>query len=87
LEVLLPELGLGLGITGFEPAEIDSLMVDFGDESPSSADEIPPLDVKSIVSKKGDLFLLGRHRLMVGDARCEQAYARLMLGSVRLSPQ
>jgi hypothetical protein len=30
LEVLLPEVGLDVGITGFAPAEVDSLMVDLG---------------------------------------------------------
>ena len=69
LEILLPEIGLDLGITGFEPAEIDALMLDFGDEGPNPADEPPPLDRESVVSKRSDLFALGRHRLMVGDAR------------------
>jgi DNA modification methylase len=80
LEVLLPEVGLDLRITGFEPAEIDSLMVDFASEGPAPADDVPPLDRQTVVSRAGDLFVLGRHRLMVGDARDEGAYARLMKG-------
>lgn len=82
LEVLLPEVGLDLGITAFEPAEIDKLMVDFGEDRPNPADDTPPLNRDSPVSAPGDLFVLGRHRLMTGDARDEQAYARLMGGEL-----
>jgi DNA modification methylase len=78
LEVLLPEVGLDLGITGFEPAELDTLMVDFGDENPNPADETPALDRNVVVAEGGDLFCLGPHRLLVGDARDPQAYDRLM---------
>jgi DNA modification methylase len=78
LQISLPEVGLDLNITGFESREIDSLMMDFGMETPNPADDCPPLDRKSIVAQSGDLFVLDRHRLMVGDARDEQAYSRLM---------
>ena len=74
LEVLLPKIGLDLSITCFEPGEVDSLMVDFGAEGPNAADESPPLDRKSVVSESGDLFRLGRHRLVVGDARDAQGF-------------
>ena len=57
-------------------------MLDFGDEGRNPADEPPPLDRESVVSKRSDLFALGRHRLMVGDARDAQAYARLMEGEL-----
>jgi DNA modification methylase len=82
LEVLLPEVGLDLGITGFEPAEIDALMVDFTSEGPELAENIPPLDRQTVVSRASDLFVLGRHRLMVADARDERAYAWLMEGEL-----
>jgi DNA modification methylase len=82
LEVLLPEIGLDLSITALEPAEIDSLMADFGSDGPEPPDDIPPVDSKSIISRGGDLFVLGRHRLMVGDARDKQAYAQLMRGEL-----
>jgi ParB-like chromosome segregation protein Spo0J len=44
LAVLLPECDLSIEITGFEPAEIDSLMVDLVD--PENPDDEPP-EIKS----------------------------------------
>jgi ParB-like chromosome segregation protein Spo0J len=44
LQVSLPEVNLEVGITGFEPAEIDTLMLDFAESSANAADEIPDLE-------------------------------------------
>jgi DNA modification methylase len=66
-----------LTLTGFEMAEID-LVLDDGRTDPA-ADALP--DVASdapVVSRLGDLWQLGRHRLLCGDARNEAAYAALM---------
>ena len=78
LSVLLPQLDLDLSITGFEPAEIDTLMVDLGSDRPDPADELPERNDTAVISKTGDLFVLGRHRLYVGDARVSASYGRLM---------
>ena len=78
LAVLLPEIDLDLSITGFEPAEIDSLFLDFGSDRPDPADEIPDLSNMPAVSRSGDLFVMGRHRLCVDDARVADSYVRLM---------
>jgi DNA modification methylase len=76
LQVALPTLGLDVGITGFDPGEIDSIMLDFEDRA-DPADQVPDLESEA-VSQKGDVFVLGRHKILVGDARDERAYARLM---------
>ena len=44
LAVLLPEIDLDVGITGFEPAEIDALLIDFGETSQDAADDLPTVD-------------------------------------------
>lgn len=80
LQIALPECGLDLVITGFEPAEVDALMIDFGDGGVRPEDEIPELPDRS-VAKVGDLFVLGSHRLIVGDARDGDIYQRLMTSS------
>ena len=72
LQIALPEIGLDIGITGFDPGEIDTIMLDFGEGQANPADEIPDLEGEPVVARKGDLFVLGRHRLLVGDARDEQ---------------
>src|SRR4051812_32951329 len=59
LAVRLPEIDLEIGITGFEPAEIDALLIDFGEGAPEAADDIPALDANAVVARQGDLFRLG----------------------------
>jgi DNA modification methylase len=76
LASLLPEYNLDIDITGFEPAEIDGLIADFG-ESEESADAPCELAERP-VSNKGDLWQLGRHRLLCGDACDASDWASLM---------
>ena len=77
LQIALPGVGLELGITGFDPGEVDAIMADLGEDRANPADVIPDLD-NAVVARKGDLFALGRHRIAVGDARDEQTHAQLM---------
>jgi DNA modification methylase len=77
LQIALPEIGLDLSITGFEPGEVDAILADFSDNRMNPADEI--LEVtQSAIAQQGDLFILGNHRLIVGDARDKAVYARLL---------
>ncbi len=85
-EVLAIELGElsgllseGIEITGFETAEVDLLLGDF-EEAPDPADEAPAPVAGPPVTRTGDLWRLGPHRLLCGDARDARAYARLMAG-------
>ena len=80
LQIALPAINLDLAITGFEPGEIDSVMTDFAEKSEPS-DEIPELE-QTPVAKPGDLFVLGHHRLIVGDACDHHVYAKLMGSAV-----
>jgi len=82
LELALPEIGLDLSITGFEPAEVDAVFDTLAENAADPADEaLEPLEGPA-VSWTGALFELGRHRLLVGDARDEAAFAQLMTGEV-----
>jgi DNA modification methylase len=81
LQIKLPELEMDLGITGFEAHEVDAIMVDFDGEQSSPADDVPELQPQA-VSRTGDLFLLGQHRLVVGDARIAESYERLLDGDL-----
>src|SRR6202795_3266956 len=61
----LEALGFDLGLTGFDVHEFDKLLRDPMDEA--RAEQAPPLpDVAT--TKPGDLWLLGAHRLLCGDA-------------------
>jgi hypothetical protein len=70
LAELLIEENLDISITGFEPVEIDHLVIDFEENTADPADDIQT-DWLSLaaVSQLGDLWQLGPHRLLCGDAR------------------
>jgi DNA modification methylase len=80
-EILVVE-GLDVSITGFSPAEIDQLTLDF-EEDPSDPDDTidPAWTTAAPVSKPGDLWKLGSHLLLCGDARNADDVARLMGGA------
>jgi len=77
---IAPELDLT--ITGFEIAEIDLIIAghDAGPE-PDELDDVPPSDPgQAVVTRVGDLWRLGPHRVLCGDATDRDAYARLLAG-------
>ena len=71
----LVELGFDVELTGFELPEID-LILDSQNPTASSAAEqpIPQLEPERIVTKDNDLWTLGGHRLLCGDARREELF-------------
>ena len=77
LSILLPALDLDISLTGFELGEIDVLLADVGEEKPEPEDRLPPT-AGPAVSRRGDLWILGKHRVLCGDARETADYARLM---------
>jgi DNA modification methylase len=80
LNVLLEPTEWDISLTGFEPAEIDALFTDLGPQTPDPAEEFPPLKDNAI-SRPGDLWLLGRHRLACADARSRPDLDRVMGGA------
>src|SRR5262249_24698692 len=70
----LKESDFDLDLTGFDPGEIDGLLALEDDET---ANATPPLP-ESPVSRPGDLWLLGPHRVLWGDATSADAVARLL---------
>ena len=71
------KLDFGLGATGFEIAEIDSLMEETAPKT-DSADEIPAPQPGPAIAKPGDLWFLGPHRVHCASATEESAYQVLM---------
>ena len=82
LQLLTLDIDFDVELTGFEMGEIDVLLGDGGDEqAPDAADEVPPIrHDEAAVSQPGDLWCLGPHRLLCGDARDPDAFLRLMQG-------
>ena len=77
LATLLPECNLDLEITGFEPAEVDALVADFGGSEGDPADEIPSIE-QIAISRSNDVWALGDHRLVCGDAGSNAHVSALM---------
>ena len=69
----LQALDFDLGLTGFEPAEIDSFLQN---ESSEEAAEFGAPAVP--VSRLGDLWVCGAHRVLCGDATSAEAVATLL---------
>lgn len=79
----LIDLDFDVTLTGFSLAEVD-LTLDAARDSdpdapPGPEDDIPPMG-GSAVTRRGEVWVLGRHRLVCGDARNLEDYARLLQG-------
>lgn len=77
VEILeLIELGEDPVVTGFEAAEIDLILLDEEGELGDPEEKLPPL-ATSATSRARDLWCLGPHRLLHGDALDPESYTRL----------
>lgn len=73
----LIDLGFDVTLTGFEVAEIDFILED--DRAKKTDDvDMPPLPTGPAVTRDGDMWRLGEHLVLCGDARDPRAYAKLM---------
>ncbi len=82
LKDLLEELDTGafdIELTGFDLPEIEDLMTQFHVPEEIIEDEVPEPPEEPI-TKPGDLWILGRHRLLCGDATKKEDVERLMDG-------
>jgi DNA methylase len=81
-ELLQTDLDFDVGLTGFSVAETDGLIEGIGPEEAGdpAADQIPDLQQAHAVSRLGDLWLLGPHRVLCGSALQAEAYDRLLDG-------
>jgi len=90
----LSEAGYDLALTGFDESEIEALLADEQAEGESdseesaedeadAADEVPDAPVVP-VSRPGDVWAIGPHRLICGDATDRDVVATLMQGVTAL---
>jgi DNA modification methylase len=72
------DLDFDIEITGFETAEIDFL-IDGQDmkQNQDPADHVPAVNAE-VVTVQGDLWKLGDHKIICGDARQRDTYSRLL---------
>jgi DNA modification methylase len=75
----LKELDFDLDLTGFSAEEIDQLLTPEQVEGLTDEDAVPEVS-ENPVTKPGDIWLLGKHRLMCGDSTSVDAVEKLMDG-------
>jgi DNA modification methylase len=77
--LLSEELTFDLTVTGWEIPEIDGFAI--GDTATSAVnDDEAPVERGRAVTKPGDLWLLGEHRVLCADALDPASYERLLQG-------
>jgi DNA modification methylase len=70
------DLDFDVTVTGFEMPEIDVLLSDESDP----ADDVPAFEPGPAVTRLGDIWQIGPHRLICGDSTKAETYARLLGG-------
>lgn len=75
----LQAMAFDVSLTGFDAGEIDSLLAKPTTDGLTDPDEVPETPAEP-VSKPGDVWILGRHRLMCGDSTSANDVGRLLAG-------
>ena len=73
--------GLDLTLSGFSSKELDIVLLDDTDEGAGGEEESIPEPPADPVSQLGDLWLLGKHRLLCGNALEKGSYEKLLEGT------
>lgn len=74
----LDKEGFDLSLIGFDDNELAAILAD-KTEGLTDPDEVPDLPDEP-VTKEGDVWLLGKHRLMCGDSTVETSVTKLLAG-------
>jgi DNA modification methylase len=77
------DLDFEVEVTGFETVDIDLILSGAAHSEASAENELPVVDPDEIVvpvTRVGDLWQLGRHRLLCADALRADSYQRLLQG-------
>lgn len=77
----LEELGFDLELTGFSLDEIDELQIEEIEDGLTDEDAVPEL-ADEPVTVEGDVWLLGKHRLMCGDSTSIDSLEQLCKGQL-----
>lgn len=76
----LKELDVDIDLTGFDPTELDTILEPEVVEGLTDEDEVPEAP-EDPITKRGDVWILGNHRLMCGDSTSVDDVERLMAGT------
>ena len=74
----LKEAGFDLGLTGFSPEEWEALIAGDNATDGLTDDDAVPEVTETPISKTGEVWLLGEHKLLCGDATKTEDYQMLL---------
>jgi DNA modification methylase len=73
--------GFDVSLTGFDEIEVSSLLAENTEEGLTDDDEVPS-EVVNPVTRPGDIWVLGRHRVMCGDSLSSESVSKLLDGKL-----
>ena len=79
----LREEDFDISLTGFDDEEIDRMLAEAEEEPDiqgSTDEDAVPDQQEETVSREGDVWIMGPHRLLVGDCTKEESYEALLQG-------
>lgn len=71
-----------LDLLGFDDVELDDLLTSLDDDEAAALDENIPEVQENPVSRTGDIWIMGEHRLLCGDSTSEADMKKLMDGEL-----
>jgi DNA modification methylase len=80
----LIDLNVEVELTGFDMGQIDLILEEAYEAKGAASgpeDQVPPRRAGPAITRTGDLWVLGAHRLLCADARDKLAYDQLLEGS------
>ncbi len=81
----LEQQGYDLSLTGFEDDELDEIIDWIDDTQEVIEDDFDleeAIDEENVISKPGDIWLLGNHRVLCGDSTKQENIEKLMDGQI-----
>lgn len=77
-EIQALDIEFDFGVLGFEVPEIDFMLSTLGDKKEQEEPELPIVESDEVVSRLGDLYTLGKHRLYCGNHLLQECWKALM---------
>ena len=74
----LRRLGFDIGMTGFDSAEVDEMIMAMGDGAGSKDPDDMPALYEEVVTVRGDVWQCGAHKVICGDSTDSKTFETLM---------